>query len=212
MVHFRFLPRDMRFFEQFEQATAVICKAAAVLVDLMEHYQDVPAKLSRLEDLEHEGDQITHAVMQALNQTFITPLDREDISLLATRLDDVLDWVEEVAQRMRIYKIDQPTDLSRRFGRVILDQVRAIHRTVPLLERIKDAEGIQKSIVEIHRLENEADDLLVEALAGLYDDATDIPSLVQSLRWKDIYELLEEATDRSEGVAIAFENIVVKHA
>jgi uncharacterized protein Yka (UPF0111/DUF47 family) len=95
---------------------------------------------------------------------------------------------------------------------VILDQARAIHEAVPLLAHIKHAEGIQKSIVEIHRLENEADDILVEALAGLYDDATDIPSLVRSMRWKDIYELLEEATDKSEGVAIALENIVVKHA
>ncbi len=212
MRRLRIIPREERFFDMFNRSAETVLEGATLLLDVLENYTDVDRKARHLRDIEHAGDEITHQIFRALNRTFVTPLDREDISLLATRLDDVLDWIEEVAQRMRIYKIDQPTDLSRRFGRVILEQARAIHQAVPLLERIKDAEGIQKSIVEIHRLENEADDLLVEALAGLYDDATDIPLLVRSLRWKDIYELLEEATDRSEGVAIAFENIVVKHA
>lgn len=208
----RVIPREERFFDMFNRSADTVLEGATLLLDILENYTDVERKVHRLRDIEHDGDEITHQIFRALNRTFVTPLDREDISLLATRLDDVLDWVEEVGRRLRIYKIDQPTELSRRFGRVILDQARAIQRAVPLLERIKDAEGIQRSIVEIHRLENEADDILVEALAGLYDDAIDIPSLVRSIRWSDIYELLEEATDKSEGVAIALENIVVKNA
>jgi predicted phosphate transport protein (TIGR00153 family) len=208
----RVIPREERFFDMFNRSADTVLEGATLLLDILENYTDVERKVRRLRDIEHDGDEITHQIFRALNRTFVTPLDREDISLLATRLDDVLDWVEEIGRRLRIYKIDQPTELSRRFGRVILDQARAIQRAVPLLERIKDAEGIQRSIVEIHRLENEADDILVEALAGLYDDATDIPSLVRSMRWSDIYELLEEATDKSEGVAIALENIVVKNA
>jgi predicted phosphate transport protein (TIGR00153 family) len=212
MRRLRFIPREERFFEMFNHSADTVLEGATLLLDILENYTDVERKARRLRDIEQNGDEITHQIFRALNRTFVTPLDREDISLLATRLDDVLDWVEEIGQRIHIYKVDQPTDLARRFGRVILDQARAIQRTVPLLERVKDAEGIQKSIVEIHRLENEADDILAEALAGLYDHATDIPSLVRSMRWSDIYELLEEATDKGEGVAIALESIVVKNA
>jgi hypothetical protein len=208
----RIIPQDERFFEMFNRSADKVLEGATLLVDMLENYTDVERKARRLRDVEHDGDEITHQIFRALNGTFVTPLDREDISLLATRLDDVLDWVEEVGKRLYIYKIDQPTELARRFGRVILDQARVIQRTVPLLEHIKDEASIHEAIVEIHRLENEADDMLVEALAGLYDGATDIPSLVRSMRWSDIYELLEEATDTGERVAITLESIAVKNA
>jgi predicted phosphate transport protein (TIGR00153 family) len=210
MVHFRFLPRDMRFFEQFEQATAVICKAAAVLVDLMEHYQDVPAKLSRLEDLEHEGDQITHAVMQALNQTFITPLDREDITALIRALDDVVDQAWAAASRLHIYRIPEPDETARRLAGVLVQMAELLVEALPAL-RHGGMQRILPLTERLDRLESEADDLLRRGLRGLFAEPLDLPAVVLSVKWREIYDFLEAATDRAEDVADVLEGIVLKH-
>ena len=212
MVHFRLLPRDRRFFEHFEQAAAVIQRAAAVLVDLMEHYQDVPAKLSRLEDLEHEGDQITHAVMQALNQTFITPLDREDISQLAQRLDDVTDLIWTAADRLRIYRIEQVTPAAAGLARVLEQHARVLAEAVALLRDQRHLQQILPLTVEINRLENEADDLLRDGIAQLFSRPDDPRDIVLSIKWREIYEYLEQASDTVEDAANVLEGIVIKHA
>ena len=212
MVHFRFLPRDMRFFEQFEQATAVICKAAAVLVDLMEHYQDVPAKLSRLEDLEHEGDQITHAVMQALNQTFITPLDREDITQLVQRLDDVTDFIWAAADRLRVFQIEQITPAAAGMARVLAQQAQVLADAVALLRDQRRMQQILPLTVEINRLENEADGLLREGIGQLFSQPDNPRDIVLSIKWREIYEFLEQASDKVEDAANVLEGIVIKHA
>lgn len=212
LARLRLVPRDERFFDLFNRAAENVLEGAQALLDLLENYTDVDRKARRLKDIEHEGDEITHTIFNALNRTFVTPIDREDISHLAAALDDVLDWTEEVSRRMVIYKIDRPTDLARRFAQVIVDQARVINRAVPLLEDLRNAPAIRKATVEIHRLENEGDDLFVQALAGLYDEATDVPSLIRCIRWGDLYEILEQATDKAESVAIALENIVVKNA
>src|SRR5438874_13617361 len=119
---FRMIPQEERFFELFNRDADNVLEGAKALLDLMENYTDVDRKARRLKDIEHSGDEITHEIFAALNRTFITPLDREDIGELAEALDDVLDWTEEVSRRMFIYKIDEPTDLSRRFARVIAEQ------------------------------------------------------------------------------------------
>lgn len=209
---FRFIPHDERFFELFNRSADNVLEGAIALVDLLDNYTEVERKARRLKDIEHQGDEITHEIFRALNRAFVTPLDREDISELAEALDDVLDWTEDVSRRMYIYKINEPTDLARRFAQVILEQAEILQRTVPLLADSRDRAGIQKAMVEVHRLENEADDLLVEALGGLYDRATDVPSLAQAIRWADVYQLLEGTTDRATQVASVLQNIVVKHA
>src|SRR5581483_7506387 len=208
----RLIPREERFFDLFNRSADTVLEGAKVLLDLLTSYEDIERKARRLRDLEHDGDEITHEVFRMLNRTFVTPLDGEDIGALAGRLDDVLDWIEEVARRLRVYKLGPPNTLARRFAQVILEQVQAIDQLVPLLEHVQDSQEIQRGIAEIHRLENEADDLLLEALAGLYDNVSDIPTLIAAMRWGDIYEILEAATDKAEGVAIAIENIVIKQA
>ncbi len=208
----RLIPHEERFFDLFNRSADTVLEGANVLLDLLTNYEDVERKARRLRDLEHDGDEITHEVFRMLNRTFVTPLDREDISMLAGRLDDVLDWIEEVARRLRVYKLGRPNILARRFAQLILEQAQAIAQVVPLLEHVKDSQEIQRGIAEIHRLENEADDLLLEALGGLYDNVGDIPTLIAAMRWGDIYEILEAATDKAEGVAIAIESIVVKQA
>ena len=209
---FRLIPQEERFFELFNRDADNVLEGAKALLDLMENYTDVERKARRLKDIEHSGDEITHEIFRALNRTFLTPLDREDISELAGALDDVLDGAEEVSRRMFIYKIDQPNDLARQFARVIMEQAEIITKIVPLLSNPKDRATIEKAAVEIHRLENEADELLVQALGGLYEDATDVPSLARAIRWSDLYEIMERTTDRAESVATVIQNIVVKHA
>ena len=209
---FRFMPHEERFFDLLNQSAATVREGASALLDLVENYVDVERKARRLKDIEHAGDEVTHEIVGALNRTFITPLDREDISELAEALDDVLDWTEDVSRRMFIYKIDEPTPLARRFAHVIAEQAVLIEQMVPLLVSAKGRAAIEKSKQEIHRLENEADDLLVEALGTLYDNATDVPSLARAIRWADLYELLEGTTDRAEHVATVLQNIVMKHA
>jgi predicted phosphate transport protein (TIGR00153 family) len=189
-----------------------VAAGAEALLDLVEHYEDVERKVRRLKDIEHDGDEATHAIFDALNRSLVTPFDRDDIARLASALDDVLDWTEEAARRLLAYRLPEPTELSRRFARVIVDQSRTIQRAVPLLQSLRDVQELQRLIVELHRLENEGDDLMTEALGTLYDRATDVPSLVSAVKWGDIYVVLEEATDRGEHVGIALESIVVKHA
>jgi predicted phosphate transport protein (TIGR00153 family) len=212
LTRFRFIPREERFFDLFTASAENVLAGAEALHDLLEHYVDVDRKARRLKDIEHQGDEITHEIFRALNRTFVTPLDREDISHLATALDDVLDWTEEVSRRLAIYRISEPTDLARKFAQVILEQARCLHQAVPLLANLRDTDKIHRAMVEIHRLENEGDDLFIQSLSTLYDTATDIPSLVRCIRWGDLYTILETATDRAEQAAVAVENIVVKHA
>jgi predicted phosphate transport protein (TIGR00153 family) len=209
----RLIPRDERFFGLFAQAAANNLAGAEALLDLLERCEDVEGKADRLKALEHRGDELTRQLLQALARTFVTPLDREDISQLAAALDDVMDWTEEVARRLRIYRVRETTDLARRLGRVLVDQCRALQQAVPLLEDLRHrGAAIEAAAEAVHRLENEADDLAVEALGGLFDGAADIPTLVERIRWGDLYETLEEATDRAATVADVLLNIHIKHA
>ena len=212
LARLRLIPQDDRFFDVFNRSADNTLEGARLLHDLLESYVDVDRKARHLKDIEHTGDEITHEVFRALHRTFVTPLDREDISTLASALDDVIDWIEEAARRIRLYKIDEPTPLARQFGKVILEQCEEIARAVPLLETPRHADELQKATQEIHRLENEGDDLLAEAVASLYDGVTEVPQLIRAMRWGDIYQLLEDTTDKAEQVAVALSNIALKHA
>lgn len=208
---FRFIPHEERFFELLNQSATNVREGADALLDFMENYIDVQRKARRLKDIEHAGDEITHEIFGALNRSFIAPFDREDISELAEALDDVLDWTEDVSRRMYIYKIDKPTELAVRFARIIAEQAIVIEQMVPLLVNTRRRATIEKSKSEVHRLENEADDLLGEALGTVYDNAADVASLANAIRWADIYQILEGATDKAEHVATVIQNIAVKY-
>jgi predicted phosphate transport protein (TIGR00153 family) len=212
LARLRLIPQDDRFFDLFNRSAENTLEGARLLYDLLESYDDVERKARHLKDIEHTGDEITHEVFRALNRTFVTPLDREDISHLASALDDVIDWIEESARRIRLYKIAEPTPLARHFGKVILEQCEQIARAVPLLEDRRNAETLQRATQEIHRLENEGDDLLADAVASLYDGVTEVPQLINAMRWGDIYQLLEDTTDKAEQVATALSNIALKNA
>ncbi|MDQ3855208.1 MAG: DUF47 family protein [Chloroflexota bacterium] len=212
MVLGRFLPRDERFFDYFREVTANTAEAAALLLDIFQQSDDVDRKVRRLRDLEHRTDEVTHSIFNALNSTFVTPIDRDDIQELASKLDDFMDFIEELGSRLQLYKLYEATDLSRLLARIISEQAQILSQVVPLLEHAKHYDGIRQRVVEIHRLENEADDALTEALGSLYDGATDIPSLVHAIRWGELYQLLEDATDGAEDVADVLESIVLKNA
>lgn len=196
----------------FGDSARNVAAGVAAVSELLANYTDVEAKVRRTKELEHVGDRLTHAIFDALNRAFVTPFDREDIARLAAALDDVLDQAEEAARRFHTYKIEQPTALARDFCRVLVEQCRVIEQAVPLLDGLREEKMLRQHIVELHRLENEADDLLDRSLASLYEGVESVPELVRAVQWSDIYNLLERATDRAEDVAVALDAIVVKHA
>lgn len=201
MVLARFLPRNERFFDYFRDAAGNAREVAHLLVEMLDNYDDVERKVRRMRELERRGDEITHQIYNALNRTFVTPLDREDISALAGRIDDFVDYVEEVARRMWLYRIAQPTEPARLLARIIGEQAVLIGEAIPFLSNLQESDKLLRLVVEINRLEDEADDILNNALAVLYDHAADIPTLIKAIRWGELYQNLEVATDRGEDVA-----------
>jgi predicted phosphate transport protein (TIGR00153 family) len=212
LARLRLIPQDARFFDLFNRSADNTQEGARLLDDLLHNYVDVERKVRHLKDIEHTGDEITHEVFGALHRTFVTPIDRDDISNLASSLDDVIDWIEEVGRRIHLYHVDDPTPIARQFSRVILEQAEQIARAVPLLESRRETGALQRAIQEIHRLENEADDLLAQAIAHLYDGVTEVPELIKAMRWNDLYQLLEDTTDKCEHVATVLSNIALKNA
>ena len=213
MVLARFLPRDEQFFRHFRDAATNAVEVAQVLVEVVDLGEDTERRVRRLRDLEHHGDEITHRIFSALNSTFVTPLDREDIQGLAGALDDFVDDLEEVGRRLWLYRLSEPSEPARHLARILREQAAILAEAVPLLEHAsKEGQALLRHVVEIHRLENEADDAHNQALATLYDGAEDIPSLVRCIRWGELYGLLEDATDRAEDVANTLEGIVLKYA
>jgi predicted phosphate transport protein (TIGR00153 family) len=187
-------------------------EAGKALVLALENPEALDTQAAHLTEVEHWADEVTHQIMAALNRTFVTPIDREDIADLAHALDDVVDFMEAALTRMLLFKLRVPSRLAQDLARIVLLQAEAIRRAIPLLRHKSDMERIHDCLVEINRLENEGDRLLERALASLYDDVPDMQGLVERLKWREVYELLETATDRSEDVANVLEAIVLKHA
>ncbi len=210
MARFGLTPRDEGFYDLFEQDTSNLVAAAEKLVDLFENYEDVEAKAKHLKDLEHEGDAITHEIIRRVHRTFVTPIDREDISLLANTIDDVMDFIEAAGRTAYLYRITEPTDRAKQLAGIVSRVVHKLNEVMPRLRRTDQYPWILKQCVQINSLENEADDVKHAALAELFDacqmDTCDV------IKWREIYEHLETATDRVEDVANVLEGIVLKHA
>ncbi|MFO7773199.1 MAG: DUF47 family protein [Dehalococcoidia bacterium] len=210
MPRFPFTPRDTEFYDLFEQDTSNLVVAAEKLVDLFDNYEDVEAKAKQLKDFEHQGDVITHEIIQRVHRTFVTPIDREDITLLAHSLDDVMDFIEAAGRTAHLYRIIQPTERARQLARIVARVTHRLNEAVPRLRHRDHFPWVLKQCVEINSLENEADDVLHAALAELFEvchmDACEV------IKWREIYEHLESATDRGEDVANVLEGIVLKHA
>ncbi|MEA2525247.1 MAG: uncharacterized protein QOF33_2724 [Thermomicrobiales bacterium] len=213
MVLARFLPRDEQFFTHFRDAAENAAETARLLAEVVDNSSDTERKVRRLRDLEHQGDEISHRIFSALNSTFVTPLDRDDIRDLTTALDNFVDDMEEAGKRLWLYRLGAPAEPARLFARILKEQGETIARAIPLLERTgANAEELRRQVLELHRLENEGDEILSNALAALYDGVAEIPALVCALRWGELYALLEDATDRGEDVADTLEGILIKYA
>ena len=212
MVLARFLPRDEAFFSFFADAASNAAEVATLLAEILEGHEDRERKVRRLRDLEHRGDEITHTVYNALNSTFVTPLDRDDIRALASTLDDFVDDIEEVGRRLWLYRLAESPEPARRLARIIREQATILAEAIPLLEHRKRTDALLRHSVEVNRLEDEADDVFNQALASLFDGAADIPTLITAIRWGELYRLLEDASDRGEDVANTLEGIVSKNA
>jgi predicted phosphate transport protein (TIGR00153 family) len=212
MVLARFLPKDEQFFDHFHDAAVNAAEVTALLARVIANGTDREREVRHLRDLEHRGDEITHRIFSALNSTFVTPLDRDDIRAFAAVLDDLVDDAEEAGQRLALYRLAGPNAPAELLAHILHEQAEAIARAVPLLSDVgKHGEELRGQVLEIHRLENEADDALNQALAGLYDGVEDIPTLISRMRWGELYGLLEGATDRAEDVADVLEDIYLKH-
>ena len=212
MVFARFLPKNEAFFELFDAAAENAAEVADVLAAVIAHEGDQGRQIRKLHDLEHRGDEITHRIYNALNSTFVTPLDREDIQGLAAEIDDFVDDLEEAAERLRLYQLTEPSETAQLFARIINEQARAIAQALKLRPELgKNLESVRGYVVEIHRLENEADDALRDVLGRLYADVTEVPELVRRIQWRELFSLLENATDRAEDVADVLEGILLKH-
>ncbi len=210
MAKFFLTPRSVEFYDLFEQETSNLVVAAEKLVDLFDNYEDVETKAKQLKDLEHKGDIITHEIIQKLHRTFVTPIDREDITLLAQSLDDVMDFIEAAGRTAFLYNIAQPTERAQELARIVAKVAYKLNEVMPRLRHRDQFPWILKQCVEINTLENAADDVQHAALAELFEvchlDACEV------IKWREIYEHLESATDRGEDVANVLEGIVLKHA
>ena len=209
MARFLMIPRETKFYDLFEKSAGNLVVAAGKLVDLFDDYRDIEAKVELIKDLEHEGDTITHEIMQSLHRTFVTPIDREDIAFLANSLDDVMDFIEDAARSAFLYRVTQPTDRVRELALIILKVTYKLNEVMPLLRRRDQFKQILKQCVEINSLENEADDVHHAALAELFDNTRDVRDII---KWREIYEYMESAADRGEDVANVLEAVVLKHA
>jgi predicted phosphate transport protein (TIGR00153 family) len=201
-----FAPRDREFFDLFEEAGANILRAADLLDRMLRNYPDTKELAREILLCEQEGDRITHDIVNRLNQTFVTPIDREDILELASNLDDVVDLTEEVADYLGLYKVEAPMEQAQRLAHILFQACRQISEAMP---RMRDFKDISHYTVEIHRLENEGDRVVREAIASLFDNGID-PMVV--IRWKDLFERLEEAVDATERVANTLQGIVIKNS
>jgi uncharacterized protein len=199
-------PRDREFFDLFEEAGGNILRAAALLEEMLKDFPESSQLARDILICEQDGDRITHDIIQRLNQTFVTPIDREDIYQLASALDDVVDYTEEVADYLGLYKIEAPMQQAQDLARVLHASARQISEGMPRLRGFRD---ISHYTVEINRLENDGDRITREAIASLFDNGID-PMVV--IRWKDIFERLEEAIDATERVANILEGIVIKNS
>lgn len=209
-MKFRLIPKDENFAGMFRRSAENVLACANALVDFFDDPRDPERKLHKITDFEHVGDTITHEIFEALDRSFVTPFERDDVTRLAGALDDVVDWSEDAALRFVAYKLGEPTPTARRFAHIIADQAACIVRAVPLLESPKQFPVLGNEVIEMHRLENEADTLMFEVLATIYDQVTDVPAMVRAAKWKDIYQVLEQATDRAEHVGISLRRIMVK--
>jgi hypothetical protein len=200
-------PKEEKFFKMFQDMGVIITEGAQQLKVMLDDYVDPLASQRQIKDTEHKGDNQTHLIIKTLNKTFITPLDREDIYSLASKQDDIIDLIDASAQRFVMYNVEKPTPEAQQLAFIILKCCQTVERALKHLGGKFD--DINDCCVEINALENEADRVCREAISRLFDEEKDPINLI---KWKEIYETLEKATDKCEDAANILESVVVKNA
>ena len=206
-MKFSILPQQTLFFDLLQESSANLKEASAKLLDLMENYENVPEKVGEIKKIEEIGDSIIHRIMTELHKAFITPIDREDIFVLGERLDDVVDCIEEAARYMVEYRIEKPTSNAKHMSLIITFCADAIDKSMELLR--SDGSLLSRLIPlkeRLNDLENEADQVTSQAMAELFESNT----AIEIIKWKEVYNQLESATDKCEEIAVILEGIVIK--
>jgi len=201
------IPQERRFFDLLEGVASTVNDGAVALQDMVRDFRDVPAKRRAIKDIEHRGDDLTHDVFEALNRTFITPIDREDIQSLASSLDNILDMIDAAANRLHLYDVDQPTEAMIELADTIAESTQLLKKAVGMIRNMKQGDEVERIAVEVHHLENVADDLMNNSIAALFKD----PDPIRIIKLKEITERLEQATDYCEDVANVLSDIVAKN-
>lgn len=209
MARFSLFPKNDRFFDLFEESARNFVTAAGLLKELMDKCEDVEEMVRQITELEHYGDTITHLIMAELHGTFVTPIDREDIAQLAQRMDDVMDFIDAAAMRMMLYDITKPTERAKELADIVVRVTSETSKAIPRLRRRSDLSHMREHCIEINRLENEADDVRRAALAELFRDKVE---LTEVIKWREIYEHMEDAVDRCEDIADILEGVMIKRA
>jgi len=206
------MPKDDKFFDLFEKDVENLRAAARIFKEMMSNgisKEERAQKIRKIEEMEHRGDEVTHQIFSSLSTTFITPFDREDIHSLASKLDDILDYLQGAANRIVLYRVDVITAEMEALAGMISEAVEALYEAIIHLRRFKDVEAMKACLVRINSLENEADDLFERAIARLFDECKDP---IQLIKQKELLVSLETATDQCEDAANVIESIIVKNA
>ena len=204
---FGLIPKEEKFFAMFREMAANIIEGARLLKDMLDNYDDPQGSQRKIKEIEHKGDAITHEIIQKLNKSFVTPLDREDIYALSAALDDMIDLIDASAVRFIMYNVEKPTPEAKELAFIILQSCETVAKAVDHLGG--KFEHIAEHCVQVNALENEADRVCREAVSRLFDEEKDP---IQLIKWKEIYETLERATDKCEDAANILESVVVKNA
>ena len=205
----RFLPRETSFFDFFEQHAGLTIEGTKEFLSMVTTGANIAAKCRRISDIEHETDTITHRCVEALHKTFITPIDRDSIHRLITKMDDIMDYVEAAAERIELYEVTTMTSDVRDLADVLHRSSLQVELCVRGLRQLKDPQQTLKLCIDINRLENEADAILRRSVARLFKDEKDPITII---KWKEIYENLEMASDRCEDVANIIEGVILEHS
>ena len=209
LPRFSLFPREQKFFVLFEQSAQNVVKIAQQLKDMVNTWENVKERVEMITSLEHDGDAITHQIIAQLHRTFVTPLDREDIALLAQTLDDITDLIHSAADAMLLYKVERPTDKVKELADIVVQATAEVEKGVAEIHDRIDRDKLLKRSMEINRLENVGDSVYRSALAELFVNSPDFAYLI---KWREIYEDIESAIDKCEDIANILEGIALKYA
>lgn len=208
MLKFNFVPRETKFFDMFEASAANAVQAAHKFKEMVDNCSEADTRLIEIEDLEHAGDTITHRIIEQLHRTFITPFDREDIASLAHSLDDITDFIHAAATAMCTYKVERPRPRAKELADIIVSATCEVEKALSLLRHHAKLKQVLVHCIEINRLENMADGVYRPAMVELFEESSNMADVI---KWREIYEHMESATDRCEDVANVLEGIAIKH-